>query len=67
MIGMFEREGDVSTFPSYYAAPLALVCGALALEGGDFAPAAFAWKSLSLMDPSFVSGASQIACNTKRG
>merc|ERR1719420_1170590 len=46
---MFEREGDVSTFPSYYAAPLALVCGALALEGGDFAPAALLVSSIACL------------------
>ena len=47
MIGMFEREGDVSTFPSYYAAPIALICGALALEGGEFAPAALLVSSIA--------------------
>merc|ERR1719478_1332348 len=40
MIGMFEREGDVSTFPQYNALAIILLCGALGVAGASFAPGA---------------------------
>merc|ERR1719163_1327429 len=40
MIGMFQREGDVSTFPQYNALAIILLCGALGVSGASFAPGA---------------------------
>lgn len=40
MIGMFRREGDISTFPQYNFLAIALLCGALPVSGASFAPAA---------------------------
>jgi NAD(P) transhydrogenase len=40
MIGMFQRESDISTFPQYNFIAIALLCGALGMSGASFAPGA---------------------------
>merc|ERR550537_1136578 len=40
MIGMFNREGDISTFPQYNILAIILLCAALGVAGASFAPGA---------------------------
>ena len=49
MIGMFKREGDVSTYPEFNAVAIAGLVAALGAYGAGFAPAAFLISSVACL------------------
>merc|ERR1719201_239777 len=49
MIGMFKREGDVSTFPEFNGVAIAGLVAALGAYGAGFAPAAFLISSVACL------------------
>merc|ERR1719443_2423017 len=49
MIGMFKREGDISTFPEFNVVAIAGLVAALGAYGAGFAPAAFLISSVACL------------------
>merc|ERR1719181_709605 len=49
MIGMFKREGDVSTYPEFNAVAIVGLIAALGAYGAGFAPAAFLISSVACL------------------